>query len=119
MSKMFSIVELTAEDGSSTQFFASGMPQDKDDIFNLDEAADFFDGISIEQCVTVEIRTYVYGSGETEPADNPETISRNFERMNLLEMLDCISENTISIYLAKDFFDSLDEPLEEEEDCEI
>lgn len=115
MSKMFSIVVLTAESGETLQFFASSMPQDEDDIFNLDEATEFFDELSDQQ-ITVEVNTYVYGRGETEPADNLEAIKKNFERMSINEMVDCIRENTFSIDLEQDFSDSFDEFSDDEDE---
>jgi hypothetical protein len=114
MSKMFSIVTLTAESGETEEFFARGMPQDEDDIFNLDEATDFFDDLSMDQWITVEVKTYVYGEGETEPADNLEAIKQNFEKIS--KIVDCIRDNTFTLDLERDFSDSYDESSEYEDE---
>ena len=50
---------------------------------------------------------------------NTDSLNHNFELMNLLEMVDCIHENIIKIYLKRDFFGSIDKSLEDEEDYEI
>lgn len=119
MSKMFSVVELTADDGESVEFIAPGMPQDEDDIHNLDAAEDFFDFITKDQAVAVRIVTYLHGEGETMPADDLDEIRENFDSWNRCGALDCIRENGFSMDLEQDFLDSFDEPCEDEDDCEI
>lgn len=113
-SRMFSIVELTAEDGEIIEFVAPGMPQDEDDIYNLDAAEAFFDFITKDQKVAVKVSTYTYGEGETVPADNLDEIRENFDSWNRCGALDCIRENSFSMDLEQDFIDSFDEPCEDD-----
>lgn len=119
MSKMFSVVELTTEDGESTEFIAAGMPQDEDDIQNLDEAEDFLSYITQDQNVAVKISTYLHGKGEAVPADNLDEIRENFDSWNRCGALDCIRDNSFSIDLERAFLDGFDQPDEDEEDCEL
>ncbi len=116
-SKMFSIVELTAEDGESVEFVAPGMPQDEDDIYNLDAAEAFLEYITQDQDVAVRVSTYVYGEGETVPADNLDEIRESFDSWNRCGSIDCIRSNSFSIDLERTFLDSFDET--DEDDMEL
>lgn len=113
-SKMFSVVELTAEDGESVEFVAPGMPQDEEDIYNLDVGEAFLEYITQDQMVSVKVSTYVYGEGETVPADNLDEIRENFDSWNRCGTLDCIRENTFSMDLEQNFLDSFDEVNEDD-----
>lgn len=117
MSILFSVVELTTEDGESIEFIAAGMPQDEDDIQNIDASEDFLSDITQDQNVAVRVSTYVYGEGETVPADNLDEIRENFDSWNRCGTLDCIRDNCFSIDLERSFLDSFAEP--DEDDMEL
>lgn len=117
MSKMFSVVELTAESDESIEFIAAGMPQDEDDIYNLDAAEDFLSDITQDQNVAVRVSTYLHGEGEVVPADNLDEIRENFDSWNRCGALDCIRDNSFLIDLERAFLDGFDEP--DEDDLEM
>lgn len=82
ISKIFSVVTLTAENGETCDLYASGIPRECDDLIDNDEYCDFIDGLGGQQ-VRANVMAYLYGDGESEPADEDDLqhVAEHFEEM--------------------------------------
>ena len=82
MSKIFSAVTLTAENGETCELYASGIPRECDDLADNDEYCDFIDSLDGQQ-VQAEVTSYLYGEGESERADEDDLrhVADHFEEM--------------------------------------
>ena len=59
MSKLFSRVSLTADNGSTDEYLCPGMPDTEEQITDAES-------------VTVDVEHYIYGEGESENADEDD-----------------------------------------------
>jgi len=72
MSKQFSFVELTADNGIFLSGYVSGSPCDTDDMESNDIFIDLIEEYSDIEMVEVKVQTFLYGEGESEPADESD-----------------------------------------------
>lgn len=93
MSKIFSLVTLTAENGDTCEFYASGIPQDCDDLADNEQYCDFIESLG-GQRVSAEIRAYSYGEGESECAgeDDLRHVAEHFEEMYQRDEIDWLQD---------------------------
>lgn len=66
---IFSKVTITADNDSYTEFLASGIPENEDDLTIYTDYQTLLEDDPDIQSVTVEVETYSYGDGESENAD--------------------------------------------------
>lgn len=91
MSKQFSFVELTADNCVFVSGYVSGSPCDTDDMESNDIYIDLIEEYSDIETVEVNGQTFLFGEGESEPADESdlEIISAdiNFLKRDDVELL--------------------------------
>lgn len=69
---LFSKVTLTADNGSTDEFFCGGIVNCEEDLENVDAYADFLEDNPDAESIEVESRAYSYGEGESENPDDEE-----------------------------------------------
>lgn len=72
MSKLFSKVTLTADNGSTDEFFCNGIVNCEEDLENVDAYEEFLEDNLDAESIEVESSAYSYGEGESENADDEE-----------------------------------------------
>ena len=72
MSKLFSRVSLTADNGSADEYLCPGMPDTEEQIADTDGYADFLEDNPDAESITVDVEHYLYGDGESENADEDD-----------------------------------------------
>lgn len=72
MSKLFSRVSLTADNGSTDEYLCPGMPDTEEQITETDGYRDFLEDNPDAESVTVDVEHYLYGEGESENADEDD-----------------------------------------------
>lgn len=69
MSVLFSKVELWTDDGNECEFLACGIPQDETDLEVYTAYQEFMEAHSEINKLEADIKSYVYGDGETDDAN--------------------------------------------------
>lgn len=110
MSKIFSFVTLTAENGGTCEFYASGIPQDCDDLADSEQYCDFIEGVG-GQRVSAEIRAYSYGEGESERADDDDLkyVAEHFEEMYQRDEIDWLQDAALCFDVEQEQTAELDD----------
>lgn len=72
MSKLFSRVSLTADNGSIDEYLCPGMPDTEEQIADTDGYRDFIENNPDAENITVDVEHYLYGEGESENADEDD-----------------------------------------------
>jgi hypothetical protein len=72
MSKMFSFIELTADNDVTAEDFVCGNPLDTDDMENVDVFINLLETHPEIETVRVDSKTYLWGEGESDIADDSE-----------------------------------------------
>ena len=72
MSKLFSRVSLTADNGSTDEYLCPGIPDTEEQIADTDGYCDFIEDNTDAESVTVDVEHYIYGEGESENADEDD-----------------------------------------------
>ena len=72
MSKLFSRVSLTADNGSADEYLCPGMPDTEEQITDTDGYCDFIEDNPDAESITVDVEHYLYGEGESENADEDD-----------------------------------------------
>ena len=69
---LFSKVTLTADNGSTDEFYCGGIVNCEENLENVDAYADFLEDNPDAESIEVESRVYSYGEGESENSDDEE-----------------------------------------------
>lgn len=69
---LFSKVTLTADNGSTDEFFCGGIANCEEDLENVDAYTDFLEDNPNAESIEVESKAYSYGEGESETPDDEE-----------------------------------------------
>lgn len=69
---LFSKVTLTADNGSTDEFYCGGIVNCEENLENVDAYADFLEDNPDAESIEVESRVYSYGEGESENPDDEE-----------------------------------------------
>ena len=69
MSKLFSRVSLTADNGSTDEYLCPGMPDTEEQIADTDGYRDFIEDNPDAESVTVDVEHYIYGEGDVFKGD--------------------------------------------------
>ena len=72
MSKLFSRVSLTADNGSTDEYLCPGIPDTEEQIADTDGYCDFIEDNPDAESITVDVEHYLYGEGESENADEDD-----------------------------------------------
>ena len=72
MSKLFSRVSLTADNGSTDEYLCPGMLVTEEQIADTDGYCDFIEDNPDAESITVDVEHYLYGEGESENADEDD-----------------------------------------------
>ena len=65
MSKLFSRVSLTADNGSTDEYLCPGMPDTEEQIADTAGDREFIEGKPDAESVTVDVEHSIYGEGES------------------------------------------------------
>lgn len=106
MSKLFSIVCLTADNGSTDEFLCPGMPDTEEQIADTDGYADFLEDNPDAESITVDVEHYLYGDGESENADEDDIAEYEKRGENFLnsDEVDYLDYNRFVIPIGSEGF---------------
>ena len=104
MSVLFSKVELDNDDGEEFELFIGGIPREYED---LEDGYDFNEFMELQYNsseFTIHVKSYIYGDGETENADDNQLteIEKHFDDPKWSESLDLIEESSFSFFYNVD-----------------
>lgn len=125
MSKMFSLVTLSSEYGMWVEYFAAGCPDCADDLLDDAVIRDDLASQPKDSEICVEVKTYLYGEGQTERAGEEDLVnlSRCFDALRKANQIDRIGAHSFSFpldSLSLDFAEDQEpEEWEDEDDLEL
>lgn len=109
---LFSKVTVTADNGSTDEFFCVGIVNCEEDLENVDAYADFLEDNPEAESIEVESRAFSYGKGESEKPDDEELAEiadMGDEFLNSDEVDEIESANFIILTDNEDFEEEDDE----------
>lgn len=80
MSLLFSQIQLTAVDGSHTEFLAGGIPREASNLEGWHAYEDFMEEFDSEVSIHAHVEAFIYGEGETNDA-SPEEVAYLYQRV--------------------------------------
>lgn len=117
-SLIFSAVRMSDERGNELNFYVGGSPDCYDELMGCSETVEALESAEMGDTVEVDVQTYLYGSGESEPADENDLryAAAHFEELSNHLLIDHIGEHQFYISLEQEL---PQEPEDEEDDLEL